>query len=338
MIFIFAVMIVLGAGSSYGNDLQDRINDFDKGNTGVLDSIEITGNNSIWNSSQNYYCVSKERGSINNNTKVRYQIKSSFKIYKEGIEYCVYQPGNYGSLKLSWNQIKDREDAFGKKGITKKMYYVLNSSDDTYGHYFGGDINLGTYSVSKKQCAIWMLIDDFLVNYGEETNTYFGMNKGNRGVPRDALGLYNEALSNYNSIEINKPVYIWFMVTFDESLRENGKDTCLWQNLILAGSKSNSTTPGGGGGETPSDSDNTVDINIHKIDKTSGKSLSGVKFQLALNNTYVDSPKTTDTNGNCQFTISTNESRTKKYEIWEKEAPGDYNKGLPRNMRICYYK
>ncbi len=327
MIFIFVVMIVLGAGSSYGNDLETRINNYEnKGWAGLLDTKILKGSDTIWNENQNYYCVTKDQGSTNNTQSATYQVKSFFKIHNGGIDVAVWSPNSQAVVKYAWDDIKEIEEDNSTLGITRKMYYVLNSSDE-YGTYFGGNIscNDGAYSISKKQGAIWLLIDDFLETYGEDDNSYSSINNKNRAVKGEARDLYNKACTEYinNKITINDPVYIWFYTTQDESIRTSGSKF-FWQNLILAGKREKNS--GGGGSVTPEPGPKTVQLIINKKDSVTKKLISNkVKFELRWEDPDSGNQTTTyrySKGGVCFFNNITTKDKTVTYSIYETEIEG----------------
>lgn len=257
IIVICIAILFLNAKSCYAtrSKLQSRIDDYEKnGNTGILTTETMDGSSTIWDENQNFFCISKGKGNSNNSSSAKYQITSFFKISKDGIEYMIWQPGEYGLRKWSWKVIK--ED-FNAETITKKMYYVLSQDSSKYGSHYntGYDAN-GFQIISQKQYAIWPIIDEFLEKYGDRSNEWNDMNSNNQEDITDCE-LYNEMNRNAQKLheddrDMKKPVYIWLYQTSDKTIRYGEKT--FWQNLILAGQEGDSSgggrrpVAGGGGG------------------------------------------------------------------------------------------
>ena len=151
VIVLFFSILFFNVSSCYANRLSGMINQLDidkKVDFNKEENMNI--NNTINNPNENFYCITKDKGSTINAT-TPYKIVGCYTIDETGVHIFSGNPsGSGGWLNREWNSLDDEE-----KKIAKRMHYVLNYGDNDY---YYGDIQVkGTpYSlrVYQKQYAI----------------------------------------------------------------------------------------------------------------------------------------------------------------------------------------
>lgn len=313
-------MVLIGNKECYANKLSDMINQFETSNTDHVGTFEqINGRNTIWDSNQNYFCIERDSGASSTTGTTNYWVTGFFKISKNGLDYHVWQTGSHSLHRISWEDIPNYEFS---AGITKKIYYILSADDSKYGTYYEDYSNnkvtvpsndgSRTFSVSQKQYALWICIDEFLKSYGIIVDA--GTSAANQ-VDNCQCELLNKAKSNWRNINPNnmeKEVYLWVYDTYETV---QGRDK-FWQKLILAGH----TT-------TPVINDKTYVKILKKEKEYPYSTISGAGFaliQISSDGTRTV-PQAGPTDGSGTITFSNLDFSKYNYQVFEYAAASGYN-------------
>ena len=82
IIFMFLFALFFNVGSCYANTLQTKIDESENGNYGVGNTYVLGGENTIFAGSENFYCISKDKGSDGTDS-TKYEVISFFKIRRK---------------------------------------------------------------------------------------------------------------------------------------------------------------------------------------------------------------------------------------------------------------